>query len=364
MHFFNLFSNILITKGAGRILISDLQRNVSELYPLELYEVIEELKNHSIENIINTYDDESKVIIQEYLNLLLEKEYGFVTENDWDKNFPPLSLEHQEPGRITDIFIETENIDVIRKIKPSIENLGIQHLTLYSRAIFGTKELIEIDQIFESSVLSGIEIFSPFHQKINKFSIQELHQHTRRLYSFVFYDCPKKPFTTKDEYRFSVQFIKENLTISACGQIDVKYFNTNLPKVLEAVNYNSCLHKKIGIDRNGNIKNCPLMSESFGNIQHQTLEEALIQHPFKKYWNLTKDQIETCKDCEFRYICTDCRAYTERTHLNTEGLDISKPLKCGYNPYSCEWEDWSENPLKREAIQYYQTAGLRRSTGL
>lgn len=83
------------------------------------------------------------------------------------------------------------------------------------------------------------------------------------------------------------------------------------------------------------------------------MEEAL-QHPdFKKYWNLTKDQIEVCKDCEFRYICTDCRAYTERSHTNKEGLDISKPLKCGYNPYTGEWEEWSTNPLKQKAIQYY-----------
>ncbi|MFZ4931082.1 grasp-with-spasm system SPASM domain peptide maturase [Chryseobacterium sp. Mn2064] len=364
MQYFNLFSNILITKGAGRILISDLQRNVSELYPLELYEVIEELKSISIENILKNYDKESGEIIKEYLSLLLEKEYGFITENDWDKNFPPLSMEYQEPGKINDIFIEADNIEVIRKVKPSIENLGIQHLTLYSRTILSAKDLIEIDKIFETSVLSGIEIFSPFHQKINESFIQQLHQNTRRVYSLVFYDCPKKPFNIKDDYRFSVQFVKEDLKISACGKVDVKYFNTNLPKILEAVNYNSCLHKKIGIDRNGNLKNCPLMSESFGNIQYQTLEEALSKDHFKKYWSLTKDQIATCKDCEFRYVCTDCRAYTERTHWNAEGIDVSKPLKCGYNPYSCEWEDWSQNPLKKEAIQYYQTADHKNSARL
>jgi hypothetical protein len=31
----------------------------------------------------------------------------------------------------------------------------------------------------------------------------------------------------------------------------------------------------------------------------------------------------------------------------------SKPLKCGYNPYTCEWEEWSTNPLKQKAIDYY-----------
>jgi len=58
-----------------------------------------------------------------------------------------------------------------------------------------------------------------------------------------------------------------------------------------------------------NIKNCPSMKESFGNIKDTTLEEALNKHGFKKYWNIKKDDVTKCKDCEFRYICTDCRAY-------------------------------------------------------
>lgn len=348
MKYFNLFSTILITKGASRILISDLQRNTSELYPLELYEIIVELKTGSIEATMTNYDEESKEIVQEYLNLLLEKEYGFVTENDWDRNFPPLSYEYYEPSIITDLFIEVESIDLLKKIKPSIENLGIKHLVIYSLKPLTAKEFIEIDTTFKTSVLAGIEIFSPFHQEINLSFIQALQKNTVRIYSLVFYNCSKPPFKAKDEHRFSLNFLKDDLKLSACGKVELKYFNTNLPKVLEAINHNSCLHKKIGIDRNGAIKNCPLMAESFGNIHNNSLEEAISQPDFKKYWNLTKDYIEICKDCEFRYVCTDCRAYTENAVKNKEGLNISKPLKCGYNPYTGNWEDWTKNPLKQK----------------
>ncbi len=95
------------------------------------------------------------------------------------------------------------------------------------------------------------------------------------------------------------------------------------------------------------------MSQSFGNIKNTNLEEALKHKDFKKYWNLTKGHIEVCKDCEFRYICTDCRAFTEQIYFDKNQRDISKPLKCGYNPYTTEWEEWSTNPLKQKAIQYY-----------
>lgn len=167
MKHFNLFSNILITRGAGRILISDLQRNTSELYPLEFYDIIEELKINSIDEVLSEYDDESKEIFQQYMNLLLEKEYGFITENDWDKNFPPLSYEYHEPNPITNLFIELDDIKILKKIYPSVENLGIRHLVIYSLKPLTVKEFIEIDKTFKTSVLSGIEIFSPFHQEVN-----------------------------------------------------------------------------------------------------------------------------------------------------------------------------------------------------
>jgi SPASM domain peptide maturase of grasp-with-spasm system len=95
-------------------------------------------------------------------------------------------------------------------------------------------------------------------------------------------------------------------------------------------------------------KNCPAISQSFGNIKNTTLEEALALKDFKKYWNITKDQIDVCKDCEFRHVCTDCRAYVEDPENQ-----YSKPLKCGYSPYTNEWEEWSTNPLKQKAIEYY-----------
>lgn len=353
MSYLNLFSNVLITKGIGRILISDLQRNISELYPLELYDIIEGLKSNSIECVMNKYDEESKEIVAKYIDILLEKEYGFITENNWDSNFPPLSFDYQDYSSLSNIFIELDDIVVLEKIIYSVENLGIKHLVIYSKNNFTVADFLKIDQYFATSVLTGIEIYSPFHDKINKDFFLNLHLKVERIYNIVFYNCFKSPFKIKDEFRFTVNFTKQNIKINSCGKIDLEYFNTNLTKVSEAINHNSCLHKKIGIDAEGNIRNCPAMQQNFGNIRDTTLEGALNHKDFKKYWNLTKDKIEVCKDCEFRYICTDCRAYTEKAHTNKEGLDTSKPLKCGYNPYTGEWEEWSTNPLKQKAIKYY-----------
>jgi SPASM domain peptide maturase of grasp-with-spasm system len=135
---------------------------------------------------------------------------------------------------------------------------------------------------------------------------------------------------------------------NCCGTIDSMFFRVNIRAFSEAKQFNSCLNKKIAIDKRGKIRNCPSMKNSFGSVQETNLQDALDQEGFKAYWEITKDKINTCKICEFRYMCSDCRAYVEQPDDA-----FSKPLKCGYDPRTGEWKEWSTNPLKQEAMKHY-----------
>jgi hypothetical protein len=54
---------------------------------------------------------------------------------------------------------------------------------------------------------------------------------------------------------------------------------------------------------------------------------------FEEIWHIQKDDIDVCRDCEFRYICIDCRAFIkDKTNI------YSQPEKCSYNPYIAKWE--------------------------
>lgn len=111
-------------------------------------------------------------------------------------------------------------------------------------------------------------------------------------------------------------------------------FEINVDAFLESTQYNSCLNKKISIDSEGKIKNCPSMPEDFGSIKDKSLVDVSQNPIFKKYWRINKNEIETCKDCEFRHICSDCRA-----HIKDNKNIYSKPLKCHYDPYTATWEN-------------------------
>jgi len=82
------------------------------------------------------------------------------------------------------------------------------------------------------------------------------------------------------------------------------------------------------------------MNSSFDNIDTVKLIEVIESPAFRQHWQITKDMVKVCKDCEFRHICTDCRAYIE----DPDDV-LSKPLKCGYDPYTNAWSDWNRLPI-------------------
>lgn len=134
-----------------------------------------------------------------------------------------------------------------------------------------------------------------------------------------------------------------------CGVVTPIYFSPNIETFTESQKHNTCLNRKLGIDINGNIKNCPSMVRNFGSIGETKLKDVVNAPGFKNCWYIDKSQIKVCQVCEFRHICTDCRAYLENPS------DIySKPLKCGYDPYTGTWEQWSTTEAKQEAIRFYQ----------
>ena len=96
---------------------------------------------------------------------------------------------------------------------------------------------------------------------------------------------------------------------------------------------NSCWFGKIAITNEGDILPCVFARDQVaGNIKDQSLKE-IIENRMLKFWNLTIDQIDVCKDCEYRYLCHDCRPWA----YGFTGNLYAKSPRCTYNPYTGEW---------------------------
>ena len=346
--FFKLFSCCIPVKGANRCILCDVQRSRFQYIDSTLYEFLEVCQETTIVEIKKHFGLNYYKKIDLIIQNLIDEEWGFVTSQP--ELFPLLNLAWEHPCKLTNALLDIVDFDkhIIIEIFRQLDKLGCKCIQL---RFFSSAALDELDEVLNelfNSRIQSVEILIRNAEELKSESriIEFVNKHLR-INSFIVHDS----LVSFEIESKNCVIVFTNIAITSskqCGIIDSKFFVLNIESFTEAKNHNSCLNRKISIDVDGNIKNCPSMAQSFGNIKDTTLQEALEHPDFKKYWNVTKDQISVCKDCEFRYICTDCRVYIE----NPEDM-YSKPLKCGYNPYTCEWEEWSTNPLKQNAIDYY-----------
>jgi SPASM domain peptide maturase of grasp-with-spasm system len=353
---FNLFANCKVVKGHTRAVICDLQRNNIYPIPLSLLTILKLHGTVTFNDLLETYGKENEIILEEYFDFLLSYELIFFHDNP--ELFPTMSDFWDEPFEITNCIIDFNevNVEKIMCIKNVIGNTPIKALQI---RVFKEIKASELDLVLANIKPMGLNSIELILKYSNNISLDEFANICNK-YSYIFtitvFNSPNESVFHYKNDAFGQIFYKKDFVLSekSCGNITPDFFTINTKTYTESLHHNSCLNRKISIDTQGNIKNCPSMLESFGNIYDNTFEEALAKHEFKKYWFINKDQIHACKNCEFRYICTDCRAYLE------DPKDIlSKPLKCGYNPYSGESTDWFLDSQKRKIIDFYELGELK-----
>ncbi len=106
-----------------------------------------------------------------------------------------------------------------------------------------------------------------------------------------------------------------------------------------AQQYHSCFAGRAAITTQGDVIPCIFAREKVcGNIkQHSLAEIVAANSPLQQCWHTTKDCLTKCKDCEFRYACTDCRPLAQS--MSETGDWLACTAGCSYNPYTGKWEE-------------------------
>lgn len=348
MNYLVLHSGCFVVNGFLNSLIADLQRGIFLVIPKSLSTIINKCEEQSIESVIKEIDNNSIENFNSYVDFLINEDFGFLTKDVHSfKNSTNVKI------NIVEYNLICEKSSFILDLPCLLENLNFSAIYVRINDKLNVDRLSQVlDILTINKYLKYVQICADYNENINEEILKEISYKYPILGGINLFSAHKS-----DKHVFEELTIDYNsnkyLGFINCGLISSKYFSCNHKLFSESQYNNSCLFRKISIDKEGNIKNCPSMSESFGNIRDTTLAEAIEKPGFKKYWDINKDKIHVCKDCEFRYICTDCRAYVE------DPDDIfSKPLKCGYNPYTGEWSEWSTNPLKQKVIDYYNSIDL------
>lgn len=320
-----LHSDISFTKGRNRSILIDFNRKKIDYVPNSMADILLEIveKNVTIDQLKEGHSDKDKLVIQEYLDHLIKNEYAFFTETP--ELFSPLDESIEASGVLTNAIIDIGEF-VPRRFELSIRQLSDMNCPHLEIRIFSTLSYQNIMQIVETTIdtnFRSVQLIIQDSPAISYSFIENLFEKSNRLLKITVSNSDKNE--TKDmggrtfQYT-SHQIIDEN----HCGYVHLAYFNLDKSNYLIGKNYNSCLYGKLSIDQHGHIKNCPAMKASFGKVESTLIEDVISDSDFKTMWNIKKDNIDECKNCELRYICSDCRAFTKNNEV------YSRPTHCSY----------------------------------
>ena len=111
-------------------------------------------------------------------------------------------------------------------------------------------------------------------------------------------------------------------------------FRTSKEEFFSNYYFNSCWNGKLAITAKGDVIPCIFArDEVVGNVRKNSIDE--IKKGIIEKWSITKDKIDVCKDCEFRYCCHDCRPISK----GINGDVLSKYPRCCYDPYAGVWRN-------------------------
>lgn len=337
---FKLFANCIPVKGARRSLLCDLQRERIKLIPNSLHEMLVRFEDCELDWVKAQYNHEFDDEIDEYFQFLIDDEWGFWC--DEPQAFPKIRMGFETSESITNAILDWDRHSThdLLSVLPQLEDLGCSHLLIRCFDQADPELLTSWLQAANRSRLRSIELIVAYTPGMDDAFFKDWLSTHRRLFRITVHGAPEERILELDEVsRHLSQVVFQTGLIDShhhCGAVSPDYFTKNILFFMESQSNNNCLNKKISVDAAGYIVNCPSLDQRFGHVDETRLEDALHTNGFTALWQVSKDQVEVCRDCEFRYVCSDCRAFV------LGDAATGKPAKCNYNPYTAAWENKTE----------------------
>lgn len=330
-----IYADIFFTKGYSRTMMCDSKKNMWQFITNEYYELIQLFKTQTIDSIENEFLICSEKLYG-FINFILKNNCGQIVDDI--KLFPEIELKWDSPHYIENSIIDVDENSTHNYLKTATELQDLYCKNIQFRFFTEKKisEIADIINIFKDRDFESIDFIIKYYNENSKEDYLLLASKTPSV-SFIIHSAPNNAFFESNLSKIYpivgyVQYTTQIITSANCCGI-INKDNFVFPKFprdfIEGIVRNKCLNRKISISVTGEIKNCPSMNISYGNIKKESLKEVYSNKKFQSFWYITKDKISICKDCEYRYVCNDCRAFAKSK--------FGKPSKCSYDPYQALW---------------------------
>jgi SPASM domain peptide maturase of grasp-with-spasm system len=339
---FKLFADCIPVKGYIRSAIYDLNRNSYKFVPNSMLEFVNDAIGKSPAEIKEIYGIEYREIVDEYIDFLEKNEFVSWLPEILLERFVPLDLRYDYPAYITNAILDIDSYSVysVTSVLKQLENLGCKSVQIRS---FVCKSIDYFDAILKEFITSSylaFEIITMFSNDLNELEVNNFIQSHSRIKSIVFHTSPyNKIINQKGENIMgTLAFTKQRIQSPRdCHNNSEAYFTVSISLFSESLSFHPYFNRKVSIDTCGNIKNCSAQDKVFGNIDNRQLIDVINRTDFQELWNVSRDKIVVCKDCEFRYMCNDS---TTPTLVSEDVWKLKK--ECDYNPYIAKWKGEQE----------------------
>jgi SPASM domain peptide maturase of grasp-with-spasm system len=322
--YFKFHSSCIPVKGDKRGVIYDLQKGSLYFVPNSIIDLFVDNSKNTIEYLFLKFPNQEE-LVHKYLIYLIENELIFLT-NDIDK-FPNLSLKFERPFLLDIIFIELDSFSNSKKsLLEEVNTLGCTQVVIVTHQSIVIDTLKEVIDLLSESKIQIIDLITKYDSEIVT-HILELHNMSPRLRKTIFFDSLNN---TNDNY---IEFTSKNLNNILTKRVkDTNDLIINQDAYFESLKHNLFFNRKVYISDNGDIKHYFNENEFYGNIKNCTIQSIVNSNDFQNLWNITKEDIEECKNCEFRYLCPD-----NRIPLIINNKYFHETL-CKYNPKEAKWD--------------------------
>ncbi|WP_282087639.1 grasp-with-spasm system SPASM domain peptide maturase [Aquimarina algiphila] len=330
---FLLFSTCIPVKGFESSLIMDLDKGEYLEIPNELFDIlVEDHFTHNIKKIKSLFNNDYDEGINQYFQYLVDNHYGFYTSDP--SRFQKLPLHFDSPHKIISSVVainKDSNYD-LANVFHQLHMLDCQLLQIRVYDHIDITRTIEALKILKKSSIRIIELYVPASLKLSDEVLKKITVDFPRILITI-YGAPesKKISVLKNSPR-DITYTDQKLLYDSKEVYSTGLFTVSHEMYLEAVNYNTGLHRKVCIDHEGNIKNYVSHNAIFGNVKDNLIADIIQKEEFKEKYYLKNDIIEKCKDCQFRYMCLS------NSDIEKKGENYYKIDTCTYNPYKNTWE--------------------------
>jgi hypothetical protein len=308
-------------KGYLRTCIYDLSRCDYDLIPNDIFDKLQENVDHEKDLILQNCDNEEL----KWMNFLLKKEYIYFIPSLFKKNFKDFDLTFKASSIITNAVLDVVEYRTDLNVN-ILEELNCKHLAI---RFFCEKPDVNkianfLKDFLENITFNSIDVFISKSYSKQEMSVKE--------YKAIFEEI--KTLNKLELFEASNEN-KEN-------DIFIPKFICDINSFIESNKYNLYFNKKIRVSSSGEIFNGVETNAIHGKINKLSKQEVIDLIKSSKVsdlWDINKDRMDVCKDCEFRYMCLDNRVPDRRI----DGTLYYKS-ECSYNPYIAKWS--TENDFK------------------